>query len=1702
MKINLRSTLPSRKFFRFALAMVLLNLGGTFNLRAQETINTTVGSTGYTGTNSSGNGFAITFVIANNSGADILITDMGRFGTTTHNGTTSQLWYSSTSLSGTYGTLAGPTWTMAASQTVSGITTTGVNTFNSGMSLLMPAGETWRFAAYTTGANNYSGTGVGTCTPNTFTSPSGVTMYVGDYQIGGAYVGYGATNNPRFFTGFLTYEVLPNGPNDAGAQEFVSPTLPVCSGTFPVTATIKNYGTNAINPVAVNWSVNGVLQTPSSYTSTLDTAGGTGNNTANVTLGNLVINSIPKTVKIWTSNPNGIADTSNLNDTITEVFASSLSGTYTIGASGADYSSIGAAVAALDAFGVCGPTTFLIDDGTYNESITLNSISGASATNTITFKSDPTNTALANQTYLASTTGDNFLWKFNDADYVILDSINMTATGSTYSRVLEYIGLNDFITVKNCNLTGANVVTTSTFNCVVFNNTGTGNLANDCVFENNNVSGGSYQFYWYGGSTVILEDNNKFINNTFTNFYYMGLYSYSQNNCEIIGNYFESAGTYTSTTAGYLLYRYYNDGESHVIGNTFANNNIGGYTLFSGYSDATPANPAIVANNFISGVNPTASGTLYGLFDNYSSNQKFYHNNISMIAGNATGVGARLYYSSTTYSGNEFKNNVISTTGNAPAIYFYTAGGVTINSDYNVYNYPNSSMGYYNTNYASLTALQTGTSSDLNSFEIDPIYTDPSTGDLHVSNAALNANADPVGILTDIDGTNRSATPDRGADEFPVPTNDASTFVLLSPTNPSCLDSADVEVVIINAGIETLTSVNVAWTLNGSAQTTFNWTGSLASASFDTISLGLTALSNGDELKVWTAMPNAVPDSNFLLDTISFTVLAGLSGIYNIPGNYATISLAVDALNAAGTCDTVIFNIAPGTYDAPVTINSFFRGTAGTPVIFKSSTGDSADVIWTNTTAASTISLTGADYVWFEDLTISNTFVGGLNALTISSGADYNMVSRSHLIGVATATTAVNAATIYNITGVDAYNEFHDNTIENGSYGIYSYGSGTTDLEPGTVIEGNTIINFYYMGIYNYFQEGIMINNNSITSNSLYTTMYGIYNIWCSGDFQMNSNHVYPTAGTDGFYMGAYLSSCNGNSPFDRGSIANNIFIAGREGETGIVYGLYMITAGFKNVYHNTIMVLDGGTTARALYSSNSNGCEYLNNTYAILPVGSSSTLGAGQAIYYVSGALFNSDHNNYYTGGSSPIYFLTNYQDLAAYQSATQNDLNSFDVNPNFIDTLQAILCNDILDGTAMAIGVVEDFSGNIRNTTTPDIGAREFQGVGNFSIGPDTTICDDQTLLQVGAGATSIVWQDANSSTLSTSTDLIVTANTSFPVSISYTNLCGSATDAITLSFVPNVSLDASLHLCADQTETLIPDGNGNPTATYSWFPTAEVTSQIDINNAGIYTVTKTQDGCVSQATTTVTKSDGVILADAEACANSLPFTVDASIIAGSTYTWNGGSSTSTAQNDFTTTGNYAITATDTFGCVSSDEFYLEVIDVPVAVISNDSHSSNLFFLSSLASQNAGANATYFWTFGDGTTSTDANPMHLFPWNGVSQTFTVTLTITNDCGTSTTVTTQVTSDPLGVNSIQNSSALLVYPNPTNGLVTISSDFSSNNINLQVIDLSGRMVKSISNASLANNQFELDLQDLAKGSYHIKIVNGANIQIAKVILN
>lgn len=94
----------------------------------------------------------------------------------------------------------------------------------------------------------------------------------------------------------------------------------------------------------------------------------------------------------------------------------------------------------------------------------------------------------------------------------------------------------------------------------------------------------------------------------------------------------------------------------------------------------------------------------------------------------------------------------------------------------------------------------------------------------------------------------------------------------------------------------------------------------------------------------------------------------------------------------------------------------------------------------------------------------------------------------------------------------------------------------------------------------------------------------------------------------------------------------------------------------------------------------------------------------------------------------------------------------------------------------------------------------------------------------------------------------------------------------------------------------------------------------------------------------------------------------------------------------------GSYTLVATSSSnGCTST-------IDVEVS--SNDNTPSASFSSSvldktlSCVDESQGENNSYLWDFGDGNTSTEKNPSHTYAENG---TFTVCLTVTNECGSNT---------------------------------------------------------------------------------------------------
>src|SRR5690606_13616222 len=96
-----------------------------------------------------------------------------------------------------------------------------------------------------------------------------------------------------------------------------------------------------------------------------------------------------------------------------------LSGTYTIGTGAFNYQTINAAIDAMKRNGTDGPVTFLLNSPTFSERFVLPSISGSSATNTITFQAqsgDAADVVLAPPA--AADAATNYIAQLSNAGFV------------------------------------------------------------------------------------------------------------------------------------------------------------------------------------------------------------------------------------------------------------------------------------------------------------------------------------------------------------------------------------------------------------------------------------------------------------------------------------------------------------------------------------------------------------------------------------------------------------------------------------------------------------------------------------------------------------------------------------------------------------------------------------------------------------------------------------------------------------------------------------------------------------------------------------------------------------------------------------------------------------------------------------------------------------------------------------------------------------------------------------------------------------------------------------------------------------------------------------------------------------------------------------------------------------------------------------
>lgn len=196
---------------------------------------------------------------------------------------------------------------------------------------------------------------------------------------------------------------------------------------------------------------------------------------------------------------------------------------------------------------------------------------------------------------------------------------------------------------------------------------------------------------------------------------------------------------------------------------------------------------------------------------------------------------------------------------------------------------------------------------------------------------------------------------------------------------------------------------------------------------------------------------------------------------------------------------------------------------------------------------------------------------------------------------------------------------------------------------------------------------------------------------------------------------------------------------------------------------------------------------------------------------------------------------------------------------------------------------------------------------------------------------------------------------------------------------------------------------------------------------------------------------------------------------------YMWTSGTTTSTDSVALFGTMMQYITLTDGCGNTSMDSVLVTVNMMPTAAFTESSAGAVVTFT------DGSVNATsWSWNFGDSQTSTQQSPVHTYSTNG---TFTVTLIVTNSCG-SDTITSVVLID-VGINDPAVFGAITVYPNPASDLINVNFGMETGGrVSLQLFDAAGKLVyvQDLENVT-AGSLITLDVTNFETGIYMLRIV-------------
>jgi PKD repeat protein len=358
-------------------------------------------------------------------------------------------------------------------------------------------------------------------------------------------------------------------------------------------------------------------------------------------------------------------------------------------------------------------------------------------------------------------------------------------------------------------------------------------------------------------------------------------------------------------------------------------------------------------------------------------------------------------------------------------------------------------------------------------------------------------------------------------------------------------------------------------------------------------------------------------------------------------------------------------------------------------------------------------------------------------------------------------------------------------------------------------------------------------------------------------------------------------------------------------------------------------------------------------------------------------------------------------------------------------------------------------------------------------------------------GLGSLTYSWSPGaslNDSTLANPLAMPVT-DTDYILSVTDSTGC-TVTDTLhmTVGSVASNFLPSDTTVCPG---IMIPVDAG---AASSWlWSTGDTTQTISVG-AGSYSVSAYDSlGCASVDTILVDEAIGVaILADTFWCEGDT-LLLSTTLPSGS-HLWSTSDITPTL--GVTAAGTYSVTVIDSLGCTSADTLMVNAPSpLPIAMFVYSPGAAGLTY--DFTDMSTGSPTTWTWDFGDGGTSSIANPSHSYGTDGA---YAVTLVVTNSCGSDTMVSFVTV---VGIEGSLAGSAIEISPNPATGQFQFSvNGLEAEDVLVQLTDLQGKVHAEWTFARVTGNLVEqVDVTSLSKGVYFLRFVSGDMSEVRKVTL-